>query len=171
MLWTDGGSAVGAETQFLAVGEAPDAAQLLFGFSVAHANGALPTYSGELRRYPPGSAWASDRALWLTFSEEGRQVLTRVDAGGESEPRWDLGAAHPGHIRGAQLGSEGAQALLEDDEQRWVLLSESAPPCPLPDDPLLAVLLDDGRLLAAHADGLRVHAPACPSPVEPPPVE
>jgi len=166
LLWADGGTVADAETQLLAVGEAPDAAQILFGFSVPHASGALPTYSGERRRYPPGSTWASDRALWLTFSHEGRQVLTRIDPNGESEPRWDLGVALPGHLRGTRLGSEEVQALFEDDQQRWVLLSDSAPPCPLPDDPLLAVFLDDGRLLAAHADGLRVHALACPSPVE-----
>jgi len=168
LLWTDAGSVKGEETQLLAVGERLDEDQLLFGFSVPHASGTPPTYSGELHRYPPGSAWASDRALWLTFSEEGQQVLTRVESIGGPEPRWELGAAHPGRLRGARYGAEGAQILLEDGERRWVILSESGPPCPLPDDPLLAVFLDDGRLLAAHADGLRVHAPACPSTAVPP---
>jgi len=168
LLWTDEGSAEGEQTELLGVGELLDEEQLLFRFSVPHAPGAPPTYAGELRRYPPGSAWASERALWLTFSEEGQQVLTRVEPGGGPEARWELGAAHPGRLRGARLGAEGAQVLLEDGARGWVVLSESEPPCQIPDDPLLAVFLDDGRLMAAHPDGLRVHALACPPTEEAP---
>lgn len=168
LLWTDAGSGVG-ETQLLAVGQTLEGeGQLLFRFSVPHAPGVLPTYLGEVRRYPSGSAWAGDRALWLTSAEGDQQVLTRVGPGDGPESRWELGAAQPGRLRGARLGPEGAQVLLEDSELGWFVLAESGGPCSIPDEPLLAVLLGDGRLLAAHSDGLRVHALACPSVAAPP---